>query len=111
MGADEAEATVLLPRQLLEVDQWQNTTRKIWSTPKPKKASSQAAIAQIRCPLLVCYGANEGFDPTADIELIRRNAIAARSIDTRLFEGANHGYDHHEREVAEAIADWIDARG
>jgi pimeloyl-ACP methyl ester carboxylesterase len=70
----------------------------------------QPAIAQIRCPLLACYGTNEGFDPTADFELIRRNAIAARSIDTRLFEGANHGYDNHERDVAEAIGHWIDAR-
>jgi len=71
----------------------------------------QSAIAQIRCPLLVCYGTNEGFDPTADFELIRRNAIAAPRIDTKLFEGANHGYDNHERDVAQAIAHWIDTRG
>ncbi len=70
----------------------------------------QSAIAQIRCPLLVCYGTNEGFDPSEEIELIRRNAIAAPSTDTRLFEGANHGYDNHERDVAKEIAHWIDAR-
>lgn len=70
----------------------------------------QPTIAQIRCPVLVCYGTNEGFDPTADFQLIQRNAKAVPSIDTKLFEGANHGYDNHERDVAQAIAHWIDAR-
>ncbi len=68
-------------------------------------------IAQIHCPLLLCCGTNEGVDATviaAEIEMVQRNAVASQSVESVLFEGANHGYDNHEREVAGAIAYWID---
>jgi dienelactone hydrolase len=75
------------------------------TTPEPE-------IARIRCPLLVCFGTAEdlGFDPSDVIEHLRRKAVSAASFDSILFEGANHGYDNHEREVAGAIARWVEAR-
>lgn len=65
-------------------------------------------IAQIRCPLFLCYGTNEGYDANERLELIQRNASSARRVETALFEGANHGYDDHEQQVAQALAHWID---
>ncbi len=73
-----------------------------------------AEIAKIRCPLLLCCGTNESDDPALSLEtvqaheMVRRKAVAASRVDIALFEGANHGYDNHEREVAEAMALWID---
>jgi pimeloyl-ACP methyl ester carboxylesterase len=77
-------------------------------------SSPHPEIAQIRCPLLLCCGTNEGDDPTRsreivqDHEMIAKKAVAAPRVDTAFFEGANHGYDSHEREVAGAIASWAD---
>lgn len=68
-----------------------------------------AAISRVRCPLFVCYGTREeDIGTTADLEMIRRNATSAASIHTEMFEGAEHGFVGHEREVAAAIASWID---
>jgi pimeloyl-ACP methyl ester carboxylesterase len=68
----------------------------------------ESPIAQIRCPLFVCYGANESFDPADRLELVRRNAMAAPQVVTALFEGANHGYDNCEPAVARELALWMD---
>lgn len=76
--------------------------------------SSPAEIANLRCPLLLCCGSREGDDESEsqevirDHEMIRERATGARSVELVLFEGANHGYDHHEREVAAALAGWMD---
>jgi pimeloyl-ACP methyl ester carboxylesterase len=73
-----------------------------------------AEIAKIHCPLLVCCGMKEAEDPASSLEIvqahktIRRKAVAAPRADIAFFEGANHGYDDHEREVAEALAHWVD---
>jgi dipeptidyl aminopeptidase/acylaminoacyl peptidase len=68
-----------------------------------------AAISRVRCPLFLCYGTREeDVGTAADLEMIRRNAVSAGSIHTQMFEGAEHGFVGHEREVAVAIADWID---
>jgi pimeloyl-ACP methyl ester carboxylesterase len=67
-----------------------------------------ASITKIRCPLFVCYGTREeDIGTPADLEMIRRNAASASSIRTQVFEGAEHGFVGHEREVAVAFADWI----
>jgi alpha-beta hydrolase superfamily lysophospholipase len=77
-------------------------------------STADAEITQIRCPLLVCCGTNESDDTTRrleivqDHEVIRQQAVASPRVDIALFEGANHGYVNHEREVAEAIAHWIE---
>lgn len=68
-----------------------------------------AAISKVRCPLFVCYGTREeDVGTAADLEMIRRNATSAARIHTQMFEGAEHGFVGHEREVAAAIAGWID---
>jgi dienelactone hydrolase len=68
-----------------------------------------AAVSRVRCPLFLCYGTREeDVGTAADLEMIRRNAVSASSIHTQMFEGAEHGFVGHEREVAVAIADWID---
>jgi hypothetical protein len=75
--------------------------------------TQDAEIGKIRCPLLVCCGTNEAGDPALSLatiqahETIRSRAVAAPKVDVAVFEGANHGYDNHEREVAEAMADWM----
>ena len=74
------------------------------------KHTPDPEIGQIRCPLMVCFGTEEGYDPIEDIELIQRNTSGVPGIETVLFEGANHGYDNHEKEVATAIAHWINSR-
>jgi len=78
----------------------------------------EAEIAKIRCPMLVCCGTNEGEEDEAESrdvilnhELIHRKATGAQSVELVLFEGANHGYDCYEREVAAALADWMDRLG
>jgi len=72
-------------------------------------ATPNAAISQVHCPLFICYGTREEDCGTAaDLEMIRRNATSAASVHTQMFEGAEHGFVGHEREVAVAIAAWID---
>ncbi len=64
-----------------------------------------AAIGQIRCPLLVFYGTNEPLIATAkDLETIRRNATHAPRVEARMIEGADHHYAGREHEVAALIA-------
>jgi pimeloyl-ACP methyl ester carboxylesterase len=77
----------------------------------------EAEIAKIRCPMLICCGTNEGDNPAEskhvvlNHELVRRKATGARNVDLVLFEGSNHGYDNYEREVAAALAGWMDRLG
>jgi len=67
-----------------------------------------AALARIRCPILVCYGTGE---PEARVsrglEAIRRGAGAAARVDTQLIEGAVHDLAGSEVAVAAVIAAWI----
>lgn len=67
-----------------------------------------AAISQIRCPLLVFYGTNEPLIGTAeDLETIRRNAARAARVEARMIEGADHHYTGKEHEVAALIASFV----
>jgi pimeloyl-ACP methyl ester carboxylesterase len=74
----------------------------------------EAEIAKIGCPLLICCGTNEGDDAAEskrvilNHELVQRKATGARNVDLVLIEGANHGYDNHERQVAATLAGWMD---
>jgi len=66
-------------------------------------------ISRVRCPLFVCFGTEEeDMGTAADLEMIRRNATAAASVHTQMFQGAAHGFVGHEREVADAFTTWID---
>lgn len=67
------------------------------------------AVSRIRCPLYACYGTNDEDTGTeADLEMIRKNATVAASVETRMFEGAGHGFAGHEAELAAALAAWAD---
>jgi pimeloyl-ACP methyl ester carboxylesterase len=74
----------------------------------------EAEITKIHCPILLCCGTKEGDDEAEsrsvvlNHELIRRKATGARSIELVLFEGANHGYDRYEVQVAAVLASWMD---
>lgn len=73
------------------------------------KHTSDAAIGKIRCPLFACYGTNDEDTGTeADLEMIRRNAKAATRVETRMFEGADHGFIGYHDELAAALAAWAD---
>jgi dienelactone hydrolase len=66
-------------------------------------------ISMVRCPLFICFGTQEeDIGTAADLDMIRRNATAATSVHTQMFEGAAHGFVGHEREVADAFTNWID---
>lgn len=66
-------------------------------------------IARVRCPFLACYGTNdEDTGTAADLEVIRRNATGAARVDTRMIEGADHGFVGHEGEFASMLATWAD---
>ncbi len=67
------------------------------------------AVSKIRCPLYACYGTNDEDTGTeADLEMIRKNATVAASVETWMFEGAGHGFTGHEGELAAALAAWAE---
>ena len=66
-------------------------------------------VARIRCPLLAIAGSEREALTATDLETIRHRATAAPRVDTRVFQGADHGYHGHELEVAAFLAEWIDA--
>lgn len=66
-------------------------------------------ISRVRCPIFACYGTNDEDTGTAsDLEEIRRNASAAARVDTRMIEGADHGFVGHEGELASVLAAWAE---
>jgi len=66
-------------------------------------------ISKLRCPLFACFGTNDEDTGTeADLATIRRNATASSRVDTRMFEGAGHGFSGHEAELAAALAAWAE---
>lgn len=67
-------------------------------------------VSKLRCLLFACFGTNdEDTGTAADLEMIQRNATAATRVDTRMFEGAGHGFSGHETELAAALAAWAEA--
>jgi pimeloyl-ACP methyl ester carboxylesterase len=66
------------------------------------------AIGRITCPVLALYGTLES-EGLPELERIRRAASAAARVETRRFEGADHGYTGQEQEVAAAVAAWLDS--
>jgi pimeloyl-ACP methyl ester carboxylesterase len=75
--------------------------------------TGEAPIAQVRCPMLVFYGADErgpdSPDRSAELETIRRNAVVARHVETAMIKNAGHMYQGHEAEVAALIVNFLDA--
>jgi pimeloyl-ACP methyl ester carboxylesterase len=72
------------------------------ATPSPN-------IARVGCPLLAVLGTQEEqVAMPKDLDVIKRNAIAAPSVETHLIEGADHFYTEHESEVAAILTHWAD---
>jgi alpha-beta hydrolase superfamily lysophospholipase len=64
-------------------------------------------LGRVRCPVLALAGTEEGQVATpADLETIRRHAVAAARVGTHVVAGADHFYTGHEAEVAAVIAQW-----
>jgi hypothetical protein len=45
-----------------------------------------------------------------ELDLIRRNAVSAASVDTHIVPGADHVYTDRTTEVADLISGWLDSR-
>jgi len=72
------------------------------------KETPNPLVARVHVPIYAIYGSNEPTVGTAaDLELIRRNAAAAPSVETRMFDGADHSYAGYETPIAASIADWV----
>ena len=98
-GAGTHSAETLLNRVQANIDVYG------FQTPAP-------AVGQIRCPIFAIYGTDEAWvGGPSDLEVIRRNAVEARRVDTRMMEGADHTYTGHEADVASVFAEWIDSLG
>lgn len=65
-------------------------------------------IAAVNCPIFALFGTNHDVGGQGELDTLKAQAVNAPSVETRLIEGADHGYVESEKAVAEAIADWID---
>lgn len=66
-------------------------------------------LVHITCPMLAFYGTEEPkAGGPAELEIIKRNARASRSVETRMVEGADHNYYNCEKELADIVGDWLD---
>ena len=94
-GAGTVSAQTLLSRLRTNIDVYG------FETPNP-------AVARVTCPIFAFYGTNEEWvGGASDLEVIKRSAVAAPRVDTRMFEGADHSYFGYEPEVAAALAEWV----
>jgi dienelactone hydrolase len=69
--------------------------------------AAEPEIGKVRCPLLALFGTVQDTGDEADLQMIRRNAKAAASVDTAMIEGGDHVYAGREAAVARVIADWL----
>ncbi len=69
--------------------------------PALKPRAPLDAIADLGCPLLGLYGAEDAFIPVADVdELRRRLAASGKDFDVRLYPGAGHAFMNDTRPAA-----------
>ncbi|HZT96914.1 MAG TPA: alpha/beta fold hydrolase [Chloroflexota bacterium] len=73
-------------------------------------ASETAAIADVRCPVLVLYGEDESV-PGDWVQTIRDNARSTPRLDIAQVEGADHRYVEQRDAVGQLIASWAAALG
>jgi pimeloyl-ACP methyl ester carboxylesterase len=64
-------------------------------------------LAAVRCPLLAFFGTNGDVGAQSELDTLKAQAVNTAHIDTRLIEGADHGYVERETAVAETIAAWV----
>jgi alpha/beta superfamily hydrolase len=61
----------------------------------------------VRCPILAVIGAKDvQVCSEDDLEVIRRNAIAAARVDTHVIGDADHFFTGHVTAVAECLVGW-----
>jgi hypothetical protein len=63
----------------------------------------------VSCPILAFYGTEEAWAGSADdLAVVRRNAAAAPSVETRTIPGMTHAYaaTGHHTAAATVIAEW-----
>lgn len=86
-------------------DSWQRNIVDVFAS-----RTTTPALAQIRCPLLICYGTNEPeVISAADAENIRQGATAAARVDVRAIAGGDHVYTDHEDEAGSTVATWLES--
>ncbi|HEY8515266.1 MAG TPA: dienelactone hydrolase family protein [Candidatus Binatia bacterium] len=68
-------------------------------TPAPHKLPPpRETAAELRCPLLGLFGADDDLIPRADVEAFARDlAHAGKTFDVRIFEGAGHAFVNDRR--------------
>jgi pimeloyl-ACP methyl ester carboxylesterase len=72
------------------------------------KETPSPLVGRVHVPIYALYGTNEpAVGTAADLDLIRQNASAAPSVETRMFEGADHSYAGYEAPIAASMADWV----
>ena len=71
-----------------------------------------AAVTQIRCPLLAFFGTKGDVGTEADLELlkssIQRQSSGPSRVQTVMIQNADHMYSGEEAQVAQTIATWAD---
>ena len=71
-----------------------------------------AAVTQIRCPLLAFFGTKGDVGTEADLELlkssVKRQSSGPSRVQTIMIQNADHMYTGQEAQVADAIAKWAD---
>jgi alpha-beta hydrolase superfamily lysophospholipase len=64
-------------------------------------------IGDVKCPLLVLYGADEDVDEEW-LETLRRNARSTTRVDIQMVDGAQHEYAGREHRVAQIMDAWME---
>jgi len=70
-------------------------------------------LRSVRLPVTAILGGGDEFLDRAAAEVIdafRRNAVRARSFTGTVVPRARHGFQGHERQLADLITDWVRAR-
>ena len=70
-------------------------------------------LRSVRLPVTAILGGGDEFLDRAAAEVIdafRRNAVRARSFTGTVVPRARHGFQGHERQLADLITDWVCAR-
>jgi pimeloyl-ACP methyl ester carboxylesterase len=68
------------------------------------------ALRSVRTPVAAIIGSRDEYldrPALALIDAFRQNAVRARSFTGIVVRGARHGFQGHERELAEAIVGWV----
>lgn len=62
-------------------------------------------IGELDCPALAIFGSNTEYQekPGEKLEILKRKM---KRCDTKMFEGANHGFVNKETELVRLVSNW-----